>query len=79
MRLETLNALLESCKTIRKLSPNTESSYTLRQGFSIMTMDNMLVLARAIDMMSIAINAVESEARIDLEPDLKLPIHGFVD
>lgn len=66
MKLETLNALLEACKTIRKLSPNTESSDTFRQGFLSMLSLDMLTLARAFDSMSIAINAVEREARIDL-------------
>lgn len=79
MKLETLNALLEACKKIRKFSPNTDRASTFTTGLTQMAGSEVMELCRAIDAMSLAINVVEREARIELKADLKQPIHGFVD
>jgi len=59
MRLSVLNELLDSAKTIRKRSPNTETNGTFREGIAEMSSEELRELREAIDSLSRGISAVQ--------------------
>lgn len=66
VKLQYLSDLIQAVKTIRKLSPNTNSAFAFRNGLSEMSSDELYAFCQAIDSASIAVSHVERAATVEV-------------